>query len=330
MTNSWRALARMARDRLVAADPEDLTLVLGLWYLRLSALARLRLFNQTAAECTNLFAVLDAADPPAARAWLFERLLPFELEVLRARLRYWAGDPAGYADALAGLLAKCRARARQAARAGDAAGMWRERGARLALILASQLVEAKDYGAAARLLGPLAASAELRSAVGRIYLQAGDVGGAERLFAAVAAEVGAGEAGEGPLAAQVATNEAMLAAAKGEWARADAVLRGLLEREQDNYAVWSAERRASAFTTFIPTFSCLPMLTPEQAIAVLEKALHAAPAAIAVAEPFLFNLSTLYELRSASAVNNKRELLITVARYSGDGLRTTCLKMPTS
>ena len=29
MSNSWRALARMARDRLVSADATDLTLILG-------------------------------------------------------------------------------------------------------------------------------------------------------------------------------------------------------------------------------------------------------------------------------------------------------------
>lgn len=29
MTNSWRALAKMARDRIVEADPEDLDLVLS-------------------------------------------------------------------------------------------------------------------------------------------------------------------------------------------------------------------------------------------------------------------------------------------------------------
>ena len=29
MTNSWRALARMARDRIVNANPEDLPLILS-------------------------------------------------------------------------------------------------------------------------------------------------------------------------------------------------------------------------------------------------------------------------------------------------------------
>lgn len=64
-----------------------------------------------------------------------------------------------------------------------------------------------------------------------------------------------------------------------------------------------------------------------------------------MAEPFLFNLctliqyrnltdmligftATLYELRSAIAVDKKRDLLIEVAKWGGDGLRTTCLKMP--
>ena len=80
MSNSWRALAKMARDRIVASDPEDLARILDvsvifcvpkslasssvvnpkLWSLRLSSLARLRLTNQASAECSNLFAVLNA------------------------------------------------------------------------------------------------------------------------------------------------------------------------------------------------------------------------------------------------------------------------------
>ena len=40
--------------------------------------------------------------------------------------------------------------------------------------------------------------------------------------------------------------------------------------------------------------------------------------------------ATLYELHSATAVDKKRDLLIEVAKGSGDGLKTTCLKMPTS
>lgn len=59
--------------------------------------------------------------------------------------------------------------------------------------------------------------------------------------------------------------------------------------------------------------------------------------------PFFFSLAhgltgefvaaceaTLYELRSTAAIDKKRGLLIEVAKWSGDGLRTSCLKMPPS
>ena len=39
-------------------------------------------------------------------------------------------------------------------------------------------------------------------------------------------------------------------------------------------------------------------------------------------------LATLYELRSSTAADKKRELLIEVAKWAGDGLRVACLKMP--
>ena len=41
-------------------------------------------------------------------------------------------------------------------------------------------------------------------------------------------------------------------------------------------------------------------------------------------------VATLYELRSAAGADKKRELLVEVAKWAGDGLRTTCLKMPTN
>jgi trafficking protein particle complex subunit 12 len=64
-----------------------------------------------------------------------------------ARLKYWAGDHMAYLDALNGLLRKCKAKSREAGRKGDAnasvVAMWKERGARVCLIIASQLMEMK-------------------------------------------------------------------------------------------------------------------------------------------------------------------------------------------
>jgi hypothetical protein len=44
---------------------------------------------------------------------------------------------------------------------------------------------------------------------------------------------------------------------------------------------------------------------------------------------YLFT-ATIYELHSATATEKKRDLLIEVAKWSGDGLKTACLKMPTT
>lgn len=162
MTNSWRALARMARDRIVASDPEDLAVILGvsfglltrrllqiftseqLWYLRLASLARLRLYNQTSVECTNLFVVLNGIQPPEARKYVFDRILPFELEVMQTHLKYWSGDHMGYLDALNALLNKCKTKARSAtSKDTTTISMWKERGARICLMIASQMVEMK-------------------------------------------------------------------------------------------------------------------------------------------------------------------------------------------
>ncbi|KAF8967618.1 hypothetical protein BDZ97DRAFT_1755730 [Flammula alnicola] len=279
MTNSWRALARMARDRLVTSDPSDLTLILGLIVLIatliVTALAppiivpgRLRLFNQTSAECTNLFNVLNAIDPPETREYVFERMLPFELEVMQTRLKYWAGDHMGYLDALNALLKKCRTKCRQSGDDATLVPMWKERGARVCLIMASQMVEMKQDDVS---------NPALRSSVARIYLQGGNLQMASKHFALVDADPSA----DGTLKAM---NAALLASAEGDWAEASVKLTAILEKDADNYVV-SARGTKGA---------------------------------------------TLYELRSSAGFEKKKELLIEVAKWGGDGLRTNCLKMPAS
>ncbi|GBE86415.1 hypothetical protein SCP_0902940 [Sparassis crispa] len=315
MTNSWRALARMARDRIVEADPEDLSLILSLWSLRLSCLARLRLFNQTSAECTNLFTVLNAVEPAVSRVWLFDRVLPFELEVLHAKIKYWMGDHMGYLDALAALLRRCKAKARHA-KVDDA--MWKERGARVCLIIASQLIEMKDFSAAAKLLEPLCkqgpdtCSPQLESAVGRIYVQSGYLSMAAKHFTAVARN----PASELSLKA---TNAALLASAEGNWTKAAEELRLLLASDPENYA---------AANNLSVALLCQGKI--QEGIRMLEEVLRASPSTIVVAEPLIFNLSTMYELRSTVGVDKKRDLLVEVAKWAGDGVRTACLKMPST
>jgi len=89
-----------------------------------------------------LYAVLAGLAPPSARTHVLEHVLPFELDVIHARVKYWAGDAHGYTDALGALLRRCRRRARIARNDADHQ-MWIERAARVGLIAASQFIEIK-------------------------------------------------------------------------------------------------------------------------------------------------------------------------------------------
>lgn len=164
----------------------------------------------------------------------------------------------GYLDALSALLKRCKAKARQAKADAAGAGMWQERGARVCLIIASQLIEMKvndthlldglplivpfylqDLAAAAKLLEPLCKQGDgptspyVQSAVGRVYIQGGCIGMAAKHFTAVA---------EDPTAdsSLKAMNKALLASADGDWPRATEVLQEILAADPENYIVSSA------------------------------------------------------------------------------------------
>lgn len=111
-----------------------------LWYLRLTSLARMRLFNQASAECSNLWTVLGNIQPERARIRLFDLSLPHELQLIHARIKYWAGDTYGYLDELTMLLNICKRKARSSISSEDRE-TWKERGARTGMVMASQLLE---------------------------------------------------------------------------------------------------------------------------------------------------------------------------------------------
>jgi hypothetical protein len=113
-----------------------------LWVLRLTCLARMRLYNQVSSECGGLFSVLEATGPPSAKQRLLSSMVPFELEALRCRMRYWASDAYGYLDELSLLLVKCKQQWREASQP-EIKSVWKERGARTSLMIASQLIEMK-------------------------------------------------------------------------------------------------------------------------------------------------------------------------------------------
>jgi hypothetical protein len=72
-------------------------------------------------------------------------LMPIDLELCRARLRYWADDHMGYVDSLMEILKKCKRIAKLAHnRDGKVtADQWLDKAARVSMVLASQLTEMK-------------------------------------------------------------------------------------------------------------------------------------------------------------------------------------------
>jgi len=186
---------------------------------------------------------------------------------MQTRLKYWAGDHMGYLDALAALLKKCRLKCRAASKAvkegtlsdETVVPMWKERGARITLIIASQMVEMKVYpfvflvigqsfsqfiinfclhlqelSAAVKLLEPLAsqpeASPALRSSIARIYLQGGYFPAAKIHIETVEADPNADEHLK-------RMNKALFAAAESEWTGATDSLEEFLENDAENYVV---------------------------------------------------------------------------------------------
>lgn len=116
----------------------------------------------------------------------------------------------------------------------------------------SHLIQWQDFTAAAHLLEPLCnqgdniSTASIRSSIGRIYLQSGNMRVAAKHFAAVAADPAADKAMQD-------MNAALLASAEGEWAQASDYLQRILQQDADNFMVdfWFMSEIGAIFLTGI-------------------------------------------------------------------------------
>ncbi|KAK7687889.1 hypothetical protein QCA50_009108 [Cerrena zonata] len=173
----------------------------------------------------------------------------------------------------------------------QAVTMWKERGARLILIMASQLIEMKDYTAAIHLLNPLASSSQpvpqLQATILRIRF---------RVFEKVESDI--------------------RESAEGKWDEVEWIWKEYISAEK----IQGVDVEKSYYVAI-----------NNLSVTLLSQGkLRESTPTVVTAEPILFNLSTLYELRSNTVADKKRGLLVEVARFAGNGLRTSCLKMPVS
>jgi len=153
-------------------------------------------------------------------------------------------------------------------------------------------------------------SPALLSAVARIYLDSGDTDSAAALFTRTEADPTCDETTK-------EVNRALLASARLDWNTAVENLRRAIQREPDNALV------ANNLSVVLLSIGNL-----QEGIQYMEAAIKTSPSIVGNVEPFLFNLVTLYELRTANNFDKKCDLLLEIAKWAGDGLRANCLKLP--
>ena len=150
--------------------------------------------------------------------------------------------------------------------------------------------------------------AGVKSSLGRVYLQLGDLTAASLCFAE------AKKMRETASCLYQHMDDAMLAVAKGDFDEALTALGHAKAIEPQNPAVVNNMSVCLLYTGKL-----------SQALALLEGHLTNDPADF-LRETQVLNLATLYELESSYASQKKQSLLDFVARYAGDGANTSCLK----
>ncbi|KAH6923324.1 hypothetical protein HPB50_027291 [Hyalomma asiaticum] len=154
--------------------------------------------------------------------------------------------------------------------------------------------------------------AQLHSAIGRIYLQLGDVETAQSHFHKAEA-LYHGMALEGRL--EILINKGTMALALNSYAEA-------------YHFYEEASKLQPKNPLFINNMAvCLLYLGRlSESVHLLESTMQGDPA-LCLHEGYLFNVCTLYELQSSEAVTKKRNMLRLVAKHAGDGFNVASLKL---
>ncbi|PWN48411.1 hypothetical protein IE53DRAFT_389397 [Violaceomyces palustris] len=289
-------------------------------------------------------------------------LVPFSLRVLKAREPKFRGDHRSAIESSTELIAYCKGwirtwkRILRRVEEGGGAGegvhaassrsevvrqmrIWKDRAIRVGIMVAAMLVEAKDYPSAIDLLEPLLSDTSvasskdpyLLSSLARLYLNLGSLGLAGELFEK-ARRLGPTEMVSAEEIRELGLrNDALLHVFRGDFAKAEECLRECLQPTKA-----AGDGGETDFGTMNDTLgSTLNNLALsifyqgqlEEPIRILESHLSESPSTASSNESFIFNLSTLHELRSEDSLSDKRRLLSVVAQWAGEGMGSSCLKL---
>ncbi|XP_063771548.1 trafficking protein particle complex subunit 12 isoform X2 [Pseudophryne corroboree] len=348
-SKNWRAAVDLS-GRLLSAHGQGYgksgqptnhtTDSLQLWFLRLSLLVKLGLFQNAELEFEP-FRNLDQPDLyyeyyPHVYPGRRGSMVPFSMRILHAELRQYLGSPQESLDRLHSMKTICLKILDNLEKGFAEDGsmitmtnsnrqasvqLWRSRLGRVMYSMANCLLMMKDYVLAVDAYHTVTKyypeqEPQLLSGIGRIFLQIGDIKTAEKYF-------------------QDAENVIQNLANRDEPQRKIIVLmnRAFLHLGQNNFL------EAHGFFTEVlkldPTNTvannnaavCLLYLGKlKDSLRHLEGLVQQDPKYY-LHESVLFNLTTMYELESSRSMQKKQALLEAVAVKEGDSFNTQCLKL---
>ncbi|KAF9171015.1 Trafficking protein particle complex subunit 12 [Mortierella sp. AD011] len=343
INNSWRAMTRYTRTQILATPPERTPELINLWYARLLALVKIGQYEMAQAELEQLgdlwgpqyryenyppdmfphneFQTKEQQQNSTMRRG---SMVPFELFILRARLQGYLGDSYEAIDQLYSLIMYCKKLGAICRVNEDNIGaqQWHDLTGQLHLMILNYLVELNDYSSATKHGRDLAKAypqdINFHSGLGRLYLQLGDIERAEEVFKGVEEVVKnhSSETEKAHFKLQLSMNRALLAVTQGQWQVAKSAFEDVLVQEPENLAASNnlvvCELYAGQLNEAIPR---------------LERLMFAYPTSAGTSEPLVFNMATLYELRTEGSLKKKQQMMVEVCKWAGDQFNVGVFKV---
>jgi len=335
-------------------------LSIKIWYIRFSLLVKLKQFSMVGVE-SETFGDLDKADlyyefyPPAqtneggitsggtSASPVSGSMVPFGLRLLVAQLPQHLNKPQESVDRLSRILFVVRkiiariatgevksvnCTAADQSESDQATKVWQRREVEVLHSIVNCALLQKDFEMAVSTLECIydkeilceSSRVRIKSSLGRVFLQLGDIATAAKYFAQSKQmtekirETAPDDSTLSKLTLEGHIDDAFLGVANGNFEDALSALTSARNLEPQNPAVVNNMSVCLLYTGKL-----------SQALSLLEGHLTNDPADF-LRETQVLNLATLYELESSYANQKKQSLLDFVARYSGDGANTSCLK----
>ncbi|CDH51222.1 hypothetical protein RO3G_00406 [Lichtheimia corymbifera JMRC:FSU:9682] len=195
---------------------------------------------------------------------------------------------------------------------------WKQRQVQVYLVLATQFIEINDYASAASTMDMVRKhfdaenNVDILSALGRLYLQLGDVERAEKMYS----EIEQRQEKTPAIEEMIKVNRAFLCIAKGEWSQAAEILQTVLQANKDNLLAMNNLAVCQVYLGQLGSaLDLLSIMTTDN------------PTSAGTCATALMNICTLFELRYDSATEKKVELMKQVSRWVGDSFQVDCLKL---